>query len=228
MDYFRSIQIPKNVPESIRITDDIPRHNNQYTNPTFVASSNDLTFPDRSHKHLQNPKQPQIWSTSNAHFPDIPQVNFKQKHINKNKQQKKAFLSTNKRCVLITIISFIIAVIICITIALALIYNYYWKPKSLLLTECVQKCHSNKYCVSGLTADFNSTCVCKPGYSWNIHTNECEQNVCYSGYVPYTYLNSYSPQNPKPYNTRFLKPYCCPNSNYLTSACCGKSHLSKF
>ena len=225
MDYFRSIQIPKNVPESIGITNNMPSRQNQYTNPTFVASSYDLSFPDRSPTHLQNQKQPQIWSTSTTHFPDNSQFNigFKPKHLNKNKNKQKKATSSNKRCFLVTILSILVALIIVASITLTLVYNYYWKSNSIVLNECANQCQSNTYCVSGSTPNSNSTCLCKPGYSWNIRKNECEQIVCYSGYTPYTYLNGHSSQSPMSYNSQFLKPYCCPNSNYLTSACCGRS-----
>ena len=71
-------------------------------------------------------------------------------------------------------------------------------------------------------------CTCKPGYSFDsnnifVDNSTCKQTVCYDGFYPYTYLSGYSPQTPLPADTQYIKPYCCPNSHYLTNGCCGVS-----
>jgi len=63
----------------------------------------------------------------------------------------------------------------------------------------------------------------KPGYKYDLKTNEYAKTTCYTGYEPYTYLNNLPPDEVSPPETQFIKPYCCPNPNYLTNACCGMS-----
>ncbi len=63
----------------------------------------------------------------------------------------------------------------------------------------------------------------KPGYKYDIIKNEYIQTTCYTDYKPYTYLNNLPPDEVSPLDTQFIQPYCCPNPNYLTNACCGMS-----
>ena len=67
------------------------------------------------------------------------------------------------------------------------------------------------------------SCECKPGYSLNASTSRCEKSMCYDSYYPYTFINNYANASrlALPYNTRFLRPHCCPQKTYLTSSCCG-------
>lgn len=202
--------------------------NNEYTNPTFQASSHDLTFPDRSRQ------QQNIWSTSQSYLPsesqyNIKNTNLKGKNLDKphrNHKQPNKFTSkkkTNKRCILIAAIIIAISIAVCTAIALSLTYYYYWKPQSEKLATCSEECTDNKYCLSSQIKGQNSTCSCKPGYQLSLLTNRCEQITCSTSYYPYTYLNDVSPQTPAPFDTQYTRPYCCPNPNYLTNACCGMS-----
>lgn len=49
--------------------------------------------------------------------------------------------------------------------------------------------------------------------------------MCHDSYYPYTFINNYAnaSQLGLPFNTKFLRPYCCPQKTYLTSSCCGIS-----
>lgn len=203
-------------------TTKFPKNNNEYTNPTFLASNNDLTFPNRS--------QQNIWSTSNSYLPENSQYHIKNKDTNlkvKNLKslQSKDKKSFNKRCILITSILLIITFIVLVAIGFSLTYYYYWKPKyeNKVYSECFEKCRGDTYCVRGRSSTENSTCICKPGYKLNYLSGKCLQSSCVNEYYPHTYINNQSPQKVSSYDTQFIKPYCCPNPDYLTNSCCGVS-----
>lgn len=92
---------------------------------------------------------------------------------------------------------------------------------------CQPECDSNgeQFCVLASTNMINPSCECKPGYSFESNKSRCEKTLCYDSYYPYTFINNYANASrlALPYNTRLLKPYCCPQKTYLTSSCCGVS-----
>ncbi len=155
VDYFRSIQIPKNAlglqQDFTMSSSQFPIDPNQYTNPTFQASSHDLTFPNRSFRQQQN-----VWSTSQSYLPstdsqyNFKNTNLKGKNLDKptRSKQTKQFTTKsrhNKRCVIITTVCVVIALAICAAIAFTLTYFYYWKPNSEKLATCFEECVDNRY-----------------------------------------------------------------------------------
>jgi hypothetical protein len=129
-------------------------NNNEYTNPTFLSSSNDLKFPNRSNREKQ---QQNVWSTTSVYIPsDLVKNKNKDNHrnftntINTNSSfPSRAKVTKNKKCKIVCIIATIF-IIFCIlaAVAFSLAYFYYWKPREQQqLKQCNEECVANKYCV---------------------------------------------------------------------------------
>ncbi len=114
---------------------------NEYTNPSFLASSNDLAFPNRTRQN--------IWSTSQSYLPPErnSQYSAQNTKLNKGGLDKTASSTINKRCLIITLIVVIAVLIVGAAIGLGLTYNYYWKPRQ-VPKPCPNACKTNSYCVS--------------------------------------------------------------------------------
>ena len=146
VDYFRSIQTPKpnaNEKEASEFSFKLP---NQFTNPSFLTSNNDLTFSRTS--NYPGP-QPNVWTTP-SYFPSEI-ANFKHipKKGNKKFEVRRSKTSSNKKTrIIIGAIAIIIILVILAAIGFGLGYVYYWKPRQEQFKSCTEECVSNKYCVS--------------------------------------------------------------------------------
>ena len=191
-------------------------------------NGDDTILPPKSHH--QN-----IWSTSTMYLPSSTTEtiynnnnNNNNNHFNNenNNDSLNCCKSSKKKIMFITISILIIIVIIGLVLGVAIFYVS--KTAFMNGKECSPECINNKYCVLDASSQ-NSTCQCKPGYVLNYATKKCEQSMCYTGYSPYTYANNDEyKRTALPFETRYLKPYCCENANFLTTgSCCGISSLNK-
>ncbi len=141
VDYFRSVQIPRYGIQTEFMTMNTPNFpSNEYTNPSFLASTNDLNFPNRTRQN--------IWSTSQSYIPSERNSQYSTRNTRVQKgglDQSKSVI--NKRCLIITLVVVIVVLIVGAAIGLGLAYQYYWKPKDLILKSCPDVCKTNEYCV---------------------------------------------------------------------------------
>jgi hypothetical protein len=201
VDIFRTVQVPNSSTKS------------PYTNESFVGSNNNLennntnTNIQFSRPTNQN-RNINVWSTSNPSVSNLNKINNnKSIFINKKKSNRKIILTISITCV---IFLFIVT-----TIGLAVYYSIFHKD-----LKCAHECISNQYCLTNQNKT-SSSCQCKQGYTNK--SNTCEQTTCFMNYYPFTYLNTQDKNAPAPFESKFLKPLCCPNSNYLSASCCGVS-----
>lgn len=199
VDVFRTLQVPSNQDRLY------PNLSREYTNSTFVSSTPNLPGDSSSHNRpIQS-----VWSTASTHH----------RNNNNTKKFSKPTSRSKKVCIAASI-SLVVILILAAVVGVALYFTLFHKP-----SKCNRECVTNEYCAYNDSSNRNPVCSCKPGYV--NQTNSCKrtsQTKCFLNYEPYTYLNTKSPQSPPaPYETRFLSPFCCPNSNYFTSACCGVS-----
>jgi hypothetical protein len=227
-----------------------------YINDGFMSSTHDLnrqhhkpnnqTTNTTNSKHAgkDNSKQ-MIWSTqaqTNSGLKFLNRQNeladLSNNELNSSSFFSQASLSKNKKIIItVLIITFVILTILAIGLPLGLTIlkaRDYMNVSSTARFGCTSdfSCNRNQYCIYNTEYDSkvngNSSCLCKPGYVTNMDNTNCIQATCFTGYSPYTYLNdNQSPQTPYAYDTRFIKPYCCPNDKFLTNACCGVS-MSNF
>lgn len=205
VDIFRTIQVPKNTEQTInKFYPTI----NEYSNESFVASNTNLPNVVLPNQHRPN-KQQTVWSTSMSNINNKQNTKYKTKSTFTNKK------SSSKKIIISVCVGLIVFLILLTVIGVVLYYVLFNKAQ-----KCEKDCTNNQFC---LLNENNKTpkCACKQGFT-NL-SNTCEQTFCFMNYFPYTYLNGQSPQTPSSYETKFIKPYCCPNSNYLTSSCCGVS-----
>jgi hypothetical protein len=157
VDYFRSIQIPKSAlaqddKQSPEFSYNV---NNQYTNPSFITSNDDLKFPNRTSR-MQSPHNGHIWSTA-SYLPSEQTFKPNLKPNNKSKDQRSAKLKYSNsnahstKFKLICVLSSLFILLVLAAIGFALAYFYYWKPlqesKQLYLKACNEECVGNRYCV---------------------------------------------------------------------------------
>ena len=210
VDIFRAIHYNKNS-NNENMSNSNPNTSNQYSNNAYLKSNENFT-------NISNTREPNVWTTSssnNAKTNNTININRTNKGSSEEASSGACPCSTKT---IIIIISIVVLVLILAGVGIGL-GIYFTRPK--VFTECYSICGTNEYCVLGNNKNSNSTCQCKPGYTRNDFSKVCLQTSCYTNYVPYTYLNSISSQTPSEYSTLFLKPYCCPNSGYLTDSCCG-------
>ena len=195
-----------------------------------MSSTNDLTDTSTLNTSLNNPNKSvqnvkrkaasSVWSTASSFIENAK--HFNTNRIDEETTDNVSTKSARKRRNII-----ICALVLMLLIALSTVFLGVGLTihKSLSETldfknECYPKCKSNRYCVS--LEHKNASCICKPGYVENVLSKECEEFLCYKNYSPYTYLDdreSLILDSPK-VGTQ-IKPYCCPNQNFLTPACCG-------
>lgn len=253
VDIFRAIQLPDNLKKSNVemsnnnnnniIVNTLPKMSNQnnnkksYTNETYVSSNNDIAefsniynIKNKSRLGGSNTKQQNVWTTSSSipsHFDNLNDS------YNVDKDNSESTCCTRKTILIIVAFSVaLILIAILATIGVILGLKLLNKPTNETIVDvqvlqyCPNGCDAFSYCVNGETSMINASCQCRPGYSQD-RNKVCQQNICYTGYFPYTYLNNDPSQNGRPYQTKFITPYCCPNPMTLTNACCGVSHANK-
>jgi len=223
VDVFRTIQLPTASNSNVNFIEPTNRlypDVNHYSNETFVSSNSNLG-PNviLSNQHRLNKQPPPlpphqtVWSTSASHSNNTAAAVNKSRYLAKRKSQKKITISI---CV---------AVVLFLVLVTVILLAVYFSVFAVKHTKCSKLCALNEICLlSAKNQNSSAKCECKPGYENTSLT--CEQRTCFGDFVPYTYLNgvsSESAQIPVAYESKQIKPYCCPNSNYLTSACCGVS-----
>ena len=216
----------------------------------FSSPPNDVRLQQPQRPQQQRlQRQPVVWSTSShaIHLESAGGASSSHKPKSKNTHRRSAdgdgddeprangFICSHLPCLLIGLLA---VALIAATVVLIFVLTSSsdsssssnidnseegGKQVDTSVDTCVPECESSKYCVSFTPS--NATCVCKPGYRptlVNEYTTYCEQQACYQGYKPYTYVSSVEYQSQAlPPDTQYLRPYCCPNGEYLTSACCG-------
>jgi hypothetical protein len=221
-------------------------HNNNNNNNNNNKHNNQTTNNSSKHTGKDNSKQ-MIWSTQANTNSGLKFLNNRQNELadlsnnelNSSSFFSQASLSKNKKIIItVLIITFVILAILAIGLPLGLTIlkarDYMNISSSTNRFGCTSdfSCNTNEYCIYNTEYDTNmngnASCLCKPGYAANMDHTKCIQTTCFTGFSPYTYLNdNQSPQTPYAYDTRFIKPYCCPNDKFLTNACCGVS-MSNF
>jgi hypothetical protein len=217
-------------------------NNNGYVNESFFASNPNLNrFPDiytiettpRYSNDIRNSPpigtEPTQFTTTST-LTKKSSVSKRSQEISKKSKKGKCELPINRKvAIIIGFVVLLIVALICLAVALVLLLkkDHEETDKSII---CSPSCQLNRYCVKPQLESQNASCLCKPGFSEDFLTKKCIQNVCYSGYYPHTYINTNEQANmiSLPYDTQFLKPYCCPNENYLTPKCCGISMGNRF
>ena len=221
---------------------------NAYTNHTFVSSTHDLTSDIEPINTLTNninnkilpPNvkrkfKSSIWSTTSSlienakYFPrdaieEPRRTDSANATIDEITTQISAKTADNRKKLVIIFLVFLLFISLA-TVALGLTLTIRTGQSLAEIVDfksvCYPKCKSNTYCVRSEYEHKNASCICKPGYVENSMTNECEEFLCYTNYSPYTYFDDRQSFIAVPKSSIQIKPYCCPNQNYLTPACCG-------
>jgi hypothetical protein len=206
-------------------------HNNNiirgHINRTFISSRNDLRLSDLNLEEENNIPTRELPTVSG-----LINTKHKQKNASKPSRQdsdvnylnttnnKKTCLTKRNTIIIITIIVILMAIMLGILIWLL-------TKKPIVSSEkCEKVCVNNRYCFKHYDQSSAATCDCKPGYIESF-SNKCDQIACYKNYMPYTFLDQFpndSAINSLPYEYKYIKPFCCPNSakNFSqSSSCCG-------
>jgi hypothetical protein len=236
VDIFRPIKLNNNTNTTTSTTNTLPQSNlenfkNTYINETFVSSTNDLTDTstlntsiNNVNKNVPNVKRnttkSSIWSTTSSFVDNTKYLNTSRIVEDTTESLSSKSLRTRKNIIIFALVLMLIISLATIGLGVGLTIHKSLSETIDFKNKCYPKCKSNKYCVSSESK--NASCICKPGYIENVLTKDCEEFLCYKNYSPYTYLddkNTFILDSSK--TDTQIKPYCCPNQNYLTPACCG-------
>lgn len=236
-NYYNRVDIFRPIKNSISNT--LPQTNltnlNTYINETFVSSTNDLTDTSTINTSVnnlnknvanvkRNPTKSSVWSTTttSSFVDNTKYLNTSRIVEDINDDTSSKSLKRRKNLIIFALVLMFFISLATIGLGVGLTIHKSLSETIDYKNKCYPKCKSNRYCVS--SENKNASCICKPGYVENVVSKNCEEFLCYSNYSPYTYLddkNSFILDANK-IDTQ-IKPYCCPNQNYLTPSCCGLS-----
>lgn len=214
VDIFRSVQSPNraiNLTETPLASVSNYTGNYLYENPSFIESNLNIN---------KNKKRPGVWTIPD---PDVNSIDSRQRQIFFKQKKSKTSPKCSRPIIAASIIFLIILILV--AIALGIFLGIYLSSKSLF--ECSPKCTENRYCLESKLNNSNPVCSCKPGYVDD--TKKCSKSICFSEYIPYSYVNTITDSSSKPveYESKFTRPYCCPTDNQLTDSCCGVARKTK-
>ena len=215
VDIFRSIKTTNkviNINETSLPNNSTTITNYLYENPAFISSNLNIN---------KNKKRPGVWT---IHDPDVKSIDSRQRHNYFKHSRPKFFQKFKKRIIITSIICLMISVIV--FVALGIFLGIYLSSSNNL--ECSPKCTDNRYCLESKSNQTNPVCTCKPGFVED-YQKKCSKSICFSEYVPFSYLNTIADSSSKPieHNSIFIRPYCCPTDIQLTDSCCGVARKSK-
>ncbi|RNA26073.1 serine protease 33-like [Brachionus plicatilis] len=214
VDVFRSIQTPNRVLTEAQLTNnpDYTGGNYAFENPSFITSNLNIN---------KNKKRPGVWTIPD---PDVNSIDSRERKKYLKQSEPKSIKKSKRPIIIASIICLVILILVLIAVAIFLGIFLSTQKTS----RCLPECTDNRYCLESKSNNTNPLCTCKPGFV-DDDQNKCSKSICFSDYVPFSYVNTIPDSSSKPveYSSKFTRPYCCQVENQLTDSCCGVARKSK-